>query len=74
MWDSGAQHQAKVAKQAEQRFRAREYEQRITREQVGGHARTSQLLKGYNSDRMGCRFICHPVLCHWQGCAWALIQ
>lgn len=28
--------QAKLARQAEQRFRAREFEQRITREQVGG--------------------------------------
>jgi hypothetical protein len=33
-WDSGAHWAAKQAKQAEQRFRAREFEQRITREQV----------------------------------------
>ncbi len=34
-WDSGARYDAKHAAQAEMRFRAREYEQRITREQVG---------------------------------------
>ena len=35
-WDSGAQWERRVAKQAQMRFQAREYEQRITREQVGG--------------------------------------
>jgi hypothetical protein len=37
-WDSGAHYAVKQDKQAAQRFRAREYEQRISREQVGpGH-------------------------------------
>lgn len=33
-WESGAQYQGQQARQAEQRFKAREFEQRMTREKV----------------------------------------
>ncbi len=58
-WDSGAAHDAKLARQREQRHKAREFEQRITREQVRMGAGVGA---GAHGGRLGSRPLLHLCL------------